>query len=80
MHEYEPTLEPLPDIHGAELLETLLEDRGLKLQALAPTAFFSYLADNRSAAAFSQQCNPFQWTGGNGLSPQLSKVIALSGK
>lgn len=34
VYEYEQTKEPIPDIHGVELLKVLIEDRGLRQKDL----------------------------------------------
>lgn len=34
VYEYEQTLEPIPDIHGIELLKVLIEDNGLRQKDL----------------------------------------------
>jgi HTH-type transcriptional regulator / antitoxin HigA len=36
IYEYEQTLEPLPDIHGVELLKVLMVEHGLRQKDLAP--------------------------------------------
>jgi len=36
VYEYEQTLEPIPDIHGVELLKVLLEDNELRQKDLVP--------------------------------------------
>lgn len=36
VYEYEQTLEPIPDIHGVELLKVLIEDNNLRQKDLVP--------------------------------------------
>lgn len=36
VYEYEQTLEPIPDIHGVELLKVLIEDNDLRQKDLVP--------------------------------------------